>query len=524
MRNAGTTAPVKRVIWWIKRDFRLMDNGALVAALAGAEEVLPLFVFERGLIAQADTSPLHVWAWQQAVHDLRERCRARGGDVLVSRGNLLTILSNIRQEWEFDAIYSHEETGNGWTYARDVQLQQWCQQHGVEWTECHQNGVVRRLRNRDERNALIKARLWEQAPLPVPTDLRFPTYFRALCAGRVIPALSQFYRLEEYPEIQWGRLQLVSETQGNEDLQSFLTERGKWYSGGISSPNRAFTCGSRLSVHLAWGTLSLRTVYAHLRQRVACVKVALEDDERKRWLRSMRGFESRLHWHCHFIQRLESSPEMEFRPLNPAYAVIDYENDPALLRAWEQGRTGFPIIDACMRCLNATGFMNFRMRAMLVSFACYGLHLDWRVIHPHLARVFLDYEPGIHLSQLQMQAGIVGINTIRVYSPTKQLSDQDPDCRFVKTWLPELRPYTSDQILAYETQILKGYAPPVVDFKSRTKAMKDQIYAVRKSATGRAASAQVLRKHGSRKRSHTRGKKPTPPTEPQSQPDQMELF
>jgi len=90
------------------------------------------------------------------------------------------------------------------------------------------------------------------------------------------------------------------------------------------------------------------------------------------------------------------------------------------------------MIDACMRCLNATGFMNFRMRSMLVSFACYGLHLDWRLIHPHLARVFLDYEPGIHLSQLQMQAGVVGINTIRVYSPHKQIIDQDPECVFIK--------------------------------------------------------------------------------------------
>ena len=109
-----------------------------------------------------------------------------------------------------------------------------------------------------------------------------------------------------------------------------------------------------------------------------------------------------------------------------------------MLDAWCEGRTGYPLVDACMRCLNAIGFLNFRMRAFVVSFAVYGLHLDWRTIHPHLARIFYDYEPGIHLAQLQMQAGVVGINTIRVYNPTKQLIDQDPYCKFVKQWVSEL--------------------------------------------------------------------------------------
>ena len=189
---------------------------------------------------------------------------------------------------------------------------------------------------------------------------------------------------------------------------------------------------------------------------------------------------------------------MEFESLHPCYRDLPYENDERLHAAWREGRTGFPLIDAVMRCLAATGFVNFRMRAMVVSFACHVLHLDWRLIHPHLARVFRDYDPGIHLNQLQMQAGVVGLNTIRVYNPTKQLTDWDADCRFVKQWIPELKDVPVEQILGGHQ--LAGYPSPVVAFAERSKHMTSLLYGIRKSAAAREATPAVLFKHGSRKK------------------------
>jgi deoxyribodipyrimidine photo-lyase len=209
---------------------------------------------------------------------------------------------------------------------------------------------------------------------------------------------------------------------------------------------------------------------------------------------------SRLHWRDHFTQRLETESELEFRSIHPAYRDIPYENDERLHAAWREGRTGFPMVDATMRCLAATGFVNFRMRAMVVSFACHALHLDWRLIHPHLARVFRDYDPGIHLSQLQMQAGVVGWNAIRVYNPSKQLADWDSQCRFVKRWLPELKDVLPDEILCGDSQDLAGYPPPIVDFAARTQWMKKTLYNIRQSAEARALTAAVYEKHGSRRK------------------------
>ena len=496
-------------IWWIKRDFRLHDNDALTAALEKHKFVLPVFVFEPDLLKQTDYSAMHINAWSQALHDLRERLRAIDSDICVETGDIETVLSTLSEKIQFKAIYSHEETGNDWTFKRDIALANWCQSRSIDWFEFPQTGVIRALKNRDKRQAIIKQRLIDQAVVPGPVTVPIPESARSLCKQQSIPDYKEFYAEKSYTNVMFDQLQTVSETQARAELKSFLYDRGVGYSGGISSPNTAFECGSRLSVHLAWGTISLRTVFkatarAQLHHREQ------NTDAAKQWGKSLRAFTSRLHWHDHFIQRLESVPSTEFCAINPAYANVQYQDDPEKLHAWTNGLTGFPMVDACMRCLQAIGFINFRMRAMVVSFAVYALHLSWRTIHPPLARIFLDYEPGIHLSQLQMQAGVVGINTIRVYNPTKQILDQDPDCLFIKKWIPELADFKAAEIIDYESKLLGDYPAPVVDFKAESKLMKDQIFAIRKSAEGKESSAVVLNEHGSRKKTAARkNKKPS---------------
>ena len=502
---------MSKALWWIKRDFRLTDNAALTMATENNQEVLPLFAFEPGLIAQPDYSPMHVWAWRKALEDLKKSTHKKKGNVLVATEEIITVLTHLKKFWDFDHIYAHEETGNDWTFSRDKRVMAWAKKNNIKFIEIPQTGVIRRLKSRADRQPIIKERLIESTPLPEPKDLKFPQSCQDLCETKSIPGLSQFFDMKEYEHIQWEELQVVSETAGQKDLASFLNDRGQGYSGGISSPNTAFRHGSRLSVHLAWGTLSLRTIFHATLQKIGQHK-GQPDPLDKKWGRSLRAFSSRLHWHDHFIQRLESEPNMEFQAINTAYDQVRYEDDPQKLNAWKYGQTGFPMVDACMRCLQATGFLNFRMRAMVVSFACFGLHLSWRTIHPSLAQIFLDYEPGIHLSQLQMQAGIVGINTIRVYSPSKQIEDQDPDCKFIKHWIPELRDFTSTEIKSYEKISLGDYPRPIVDFKPRAKAMKDQIFAIRKSEAGKAASQAVLTKHGSQKKK----KKPVQKKPPQA--------
>jgi deoxyribodipyrimidine photo-lyase len=143
------------------------------------------------------------------------------------------------------------------------------------------------------------------------------------------------------------------------------------------------------------------------------------------------------------------------------------------------------MVDACMRFLCASGWLNFRMRAMLVSFASYHLWLHWRETGQHLARQFLDFEPGIHWSQMQMQSGTTGINTLRIYSPAKQAADHDPTGAFVRRWVPELG--------------TAAYPAPIVDERAALKFAKDTMYGLRGSASARTEADAVQQRHGSRK-------------------------
>jgi len=227
--------------------------------------------------------------------------------------------------------------------------------------------------------------------------------------------------------------------------------------------------------------------------------------------KGLKAFTSRLAWHCHFIQKLESEPAIEWLNMHRGYDDLrEHEFDPRLFEALKEARTGWPLVDACVRMLNETGWLNFRMRAMLVSVAAYPLWLHWRPVGLWLAQQFLDYEPGIHWSQLQMQSGTTGINTTRVYNPIKQAQDQDPDGIFVRQWLPAMRrvpdtwlfePWLMPPSVQAACGVVVGQdiPYPVVDLEVATRVAKDRLYARRRDPAVRAGKAAVIEKHASRR-------------------------
>ena len=286
------------------------------------------------------------------------------------------------------------------------------------------------------------------------------------------------------------------------------------YRAAMSSPVTGFDGCSRLSPHLAWGTVSMREVAQATRARRREDAAAAKEEARE-WCNSLVSFTGRLHWHCHFMQKLEDAPQLEFRNLHTAYDGLRPSiPDRTLLEAWSKGETGWPFVDACMRALAATGWMNFRMRAMLMAVASYQLWLDWRKPGEHLARLFTDYEPGIHWPQVQMQSGTTGINTVRIYNPVKQGYDQDPSGRFVRCWLPELDRVPDEFVhepwnwAQSHTMLDRSYPAPVVDHMQAARNARQKIWAVRRGAGFRAEASEIQGKHGSRKSGmHTTGRR-----------------
>ena len=481
---------------WFKRDLRCADHLPLLeASRHGA--VLPLYVVEPEYWQQPDSSARQWEFCRESLLELRLSLERLGQPLVVRCGRVEQVLERAHRQFGIAAFWSHEETGNGWTYARDLRLAAWARQHAIAWHEIPQFGVTRRLAQRQG-----WARRWEgrmaETLAPEPTGL---VPLAGLDPGPIPSA--QDLQLE--PDPCPGR-QRGGRRQGLDVLQSFLAERSRRYQAELSSPSTAaFSC-SRLSPHLSWGTLSLREVVQHSRGRRAGLSDAPAE---RRWQRSLQRFDERLHWHCHFIQKLESQPSLEYRELHPLTAQLRSSNPPRLA-AWATGHTGLPFVDACMRSLLATGWINFRMRAMLVSVASYQLWLPWRESGLHLARLFVDYEPGIHWSQCQMQSGTTGINTIRIYNPLKQGLDHDAEGQFIRRWLPELRqvpavylhqPWTMDPATQQRVGCVLGqsYPLPIVDWTAAAASARERIWGLREQEGFAAMADAIQQRHGSRR-------------------------
>lgn len=475
---------------WFKRDLRVHDHGALAsAARVGEGRVLPLYVVEPELWTQPDMSARQ-WAFvRESLGELRADLASLGQPLVIRYGSVEQVLESLLERG-LQALWSHEETGNLWTFERDKRVAAWCKMSGVPWHEIQNHGVVRRLANRDG-----WAKRWD-AQMAV-AQLGPPQLAPLAIDSNEVPELK--LAPDHAPERQIG-----GRRNGLALLDSFLSVRGAPYRRAMSSPLEGADACSRLSPHLAWGTLSMREVAQATWARQRVLKSRPRDNSG--WRGSMRSFSGRLHWHCHFMQKLEDAPYIEVENFHRGYdGIRPSAPDTDRLEAWERGETGLPFVDACMRSLSATGWLNFRMRAMVTAVASYHLWLDWRAPGLVLARRFTDYEPGIHWSQIQMQSGTTGINTVRIYNPVKQGCDQDPTGAFTRRWVPELSEI-EDSFLQEPwkapnaAQVLgKRYPVPIVDHLTAAKEAREKIWAVRRGQAFRDEARAIRSKHGSRK-------------------------
>jgi len=496
---------------WFKRDLRCEDHNALVEATKQGP-IRCIYILEPTLWMQPDIALQHFEFIRESLQDLEIQLRLRGGAVEIHVGEVTEVLTKIWQASPFQGLHSHQETGNKFTYSRDREVNKWCQSHSIHWAEYAQFGVTRGLKNRNEWQANWQKHM--EAPL---CELPAIQFWAAPHSGKLTRNSSAHYltpsmmqapmHLKHNPPLrQRGGRSIALKV-----LNSFLKQRSMHYRGGISSPLTAPDACSRLSVYLSYGCLSIREVVQATNEEL--LKMPPEASRRKSGL---TAFMSRLYWHCHFIQKLESEPAIEWQNMHRGYdGLREHEFNDDYFNALKDGRTGWPMVDACVIMLRETGWLNFRMRAMLVSVAAYPLWLHWKPVGDWLATQFLDYEPGIHWSQLQMQSGTTGINVTRVYNPIKQAQDHDQKGFFVRKWLPHMRQIPNERLfepwkMTHEEQsgvgiyVDKDFPQPIVEITIATKKSKDRLHAVRNLSEVQAGKKSVIDKHASRAKRTTR--------------------
>ncbi len=270
---------------WFKRDLRVYDHAVMTQA-AQRGKVLPIYIVEPELWTQPDMSGRH-WAFiAETLIELREDLAFLGQPLIIRIGDVVNILSDLRQAGHLESLWSHQETGNGWTYRRDLRVAEWCRAHSVDWHEVQNHGVQRPIISRDG-----WASHWDQfmaQPLSHPPSLA-PL---GIEIGQIPTSADLNLAPDLCPERQTGGRRV-----GLERLESFLAQRGKTYQKSMSSPLEGAEACSRLSPYLAWGALSMREVSQATLRRLRNLKANDTD-----WRKSLRSFSGRLHWHCHFTQ------------------------------------------------------------------------------------------------------------------------------------------------------------------------------------------------------------------------------
>lgn len=470
-------------IVWFRRDLRLKDN-EIIGKLDRNKEVLAFFIIDPWFYQQPEVSAARVKFLFESIENLDTNLRKLGSKLYLFEGKSVDVIRQLTRSLlnlgKQPKLYFNRDVQVDYGVDRDRAIVEFYQQQGLE-IHLGRNNFLQETENYDT--------LWldyheyqKRALYSTPQFINTPQLSLDL-PQLTIARLKQKYR--HFLEAESYRY-LGGEDNAKGTLNTFVSHRYRGYHWKMSRPWLAMGgATSHFSAHLTFGTISTRTVY----QAITAVANSLPTQSKDNY--SLKTFLDRLRWHDKFSQRHYFHPELAFRNRYPEfdewYSPIELEGDKlALFEAWCKGRTGYPLVDASMRQLNVMGWMNFRMRAMCVTFLCINCGISWH----HGARYFMsklvDGNIAINHWQWQAQAGVTNpmSKTFRIYNPTKNLQEKDPDLKFVRYWIPELESYSmKDLSKAYIST--NNYPRPILDWQQTRKTNGKIVSDLRKKVRDR---------------------------------------
>ncbi len=448
------------IVVWFRRDLRLSDHPALAAAVAEGAQIVPLFVFAPYLLHHPETGSGRVQFMLGCLESLRNNLRVLGSRLICRVGEQSQIVPAFAREVGASAVYWNCDSERSWRTDTDNQVAAALGEMGIE---------ARIF----EAEALLKAGGPETYALKNFT----PHWHRALSVPAAprplaLPPIDE--RIADVPLRTLADLGLpptdqevptAGEREAHQLLGEFLTTKAPHYIKSLSIAEAASRYTSRLGPHLKFGTISVRSIYQRLRTRKREV-----DSWQKR---NLEGFEGRLFWRDHFAQKLRNLPRCENESYLQVFDAVPWSTRDDHYEAWCTGHTGYPLVDASMRCLNRTGWLPFRLRALCATFHCIDLLLPWQRGALHFMQKLIDADVAIDHWQWQSHAGVSnrGRAWFRVYNPIDGVAKIDPDGSFIRRWVPELAGVNTEHLAAPWKHGI-AYWPPLVDHaEARRRAL-----------------------------------------------------
>jgi deoxyribodipyrimidine photo-lyase len=463
-----TRTPSRTVhLHWHRRDLRTADNRTLAAA---AEHVtIPVCVFDPDVLAHG--SPPRVAFMLDALAALRERYRDGGSDLLLAEGDPADVLSELATEHGADVV-TWARDYSGLARERDERVRKALEESGIECEPVHdavlhEPGTI--TTNDGDPYAVFSyfEDKWHDRPKADPVkepDADALHDADGLDTGS-LPSPSDLDFEEPEADIP------PAGTEAARDLlDAFVDDDIFRYADRRDFP--ADGCTSRLSPHLKWGTIGVREVYAATAQAMA---TARSDAERE----SVREFQSQLAWREFYTQVLRYNPSVVTENYRQYDREIEWRDDPEELRAWTDGETGYPIVDAGMRQLRSEAFVHNRVRMIVASFLTKDLLVNWRRGYDWFRRKLVDHDTANDNGGWQWAAstGTDAQPYFRIFNPVTQGERHDPDAEYITEYVPELRDATPEQIHnwtefddAERERIAPDYPAPIVDHAERREA------------------------------------------------------
>ena len=435
------------------------------AAQRGA--VIPVFVLDRSLLFHPETAVARVAFMLDCLRSLHRDLSDRGGRLIVRYGDPAVVLPSLVRETNADGIYSYIDFERIYGRVRDAKLNRALASQGIKIRWFEPPGTTPELVSYPTYRDLWYSQMQEPL-IPAPSAVKVPS----AVTSNPIPTLTELGSVHDGKPIPDG-----GSKPARKLLEEFLNEKCDRYYWQLSYPGAEATSG--LSPYIKFGAISVRECY-QMAQRT------LKHRANPKIQRSRKQFISRLRWGSGFAQRFRYLPQLEVRSLYSIFDLEESQFNENLYRAWQQGQTGFPIIDAAARCLSATGGwkqLNFRVRAIYASFLTNLMGMDWRYGALHFMRHLIDGDCPIDHYQWAMQAGVthcINKTWTRIYNPQQVAVDRcDPEGAFIRRWVPEVAHLPPEQLGLPPK--LRNYSAPILDYKHARQQRVRQLECLRQN-------------------------------------------